>query len=121
MPQSDEERFWAQVDRRGEPGCWPWRGRDTYGIGKFLTGLAEGEDDDPNGENSGEDVRASEYAFVLTNGPVPDGHVLRARCVTTTCVNPAHFEVAARQEDHLHYPTAAELAELRKVETYLPG
>lgn len=119
MPQSNEERFWAQVDRRGEPGCWPYRGQGlSSSTTKFTVDLVENENWQ---EREGTDVRAADYAFVLANGPIPDGHVLRARCVTTTCVNPAHFEVAARQEDHLHCPTTAELAELRKVETYLPG
>jgi hypothetical protein len=91
------------------------------GAGKFMVGLAEGEEEEPNGDNEGTDVHASEFSFVLANGPVPDGHVLRGRCVTTHCVNPAHFEVTTSLEDCLRWPDPSELAKLRKIETYLPG
>ena len=33
---TEDERFWAKVDRRSNEECWEWKaGRNTFGYGVF--------------------------------------------------------------------------------------
>lgn len=73
-------RFWAFVDRRGPGECWPWRGainkRTRYGV--FSNGR-------------GKNPSAHVVAFVLQNGDLPDGKVVRHTCHNRACMNGAHL------------------------------
>ena len=74
-----EERFWARV-RKGD-GCWEWAAsRNACGYGTVNVRMGE------------QAVRlAHRLAWVLVNGPIPDGlHVLH-RCDNPPCCNPAHL------------------------------
>lgn len=71
------ERFASKVDRSGD--CWAWSGhRSAKGYGRFyLSRLAF--------------LGAHRFAWIMENGPIPDGlHVLH-RCDNPPCVNPAHL------------------------------
>jgi hypothetical protein len=75
---SIEDRFWANVERRGPGECWPWTGdADGHGYGRITVG--------------GKRARASRMLWSLAHGPVPDDlHVLH-HCDNPPCVNPAHL------------------------------
>lgn len=87
------ERFWAKVDKSaGDAGCWLYMGFrkwDGYGwLGrKALDGRSSGY------------ITAHRYAWILTNGEVPDGlHVLH-QCDNPPCCNPAHMRLGTHQEN----------------------
>lgn len=63
-----------------ESGCWLWLGPvDTFGYGKSPTGRRK------EAESA---HRASYRAF---KGSIPEGMLVRHRCDTPRCVNPAHL------------------------------
>lgn len=74
------DRFWPKVDVAGR--CWEWRGtRNNNGYGLFQIGLG----------GSKRCVAAHRMAWILTNGPIPDGlHVLH-HCDNPPCCNPWHL------------------------------
>lgn len=84
--RSLEERtraFWANV-RRGEPSaCWPWQAGTAhkgYGHARW-----------PNAEGRIQDTNAQRVAWLLTNGPIPEGVFVLHRCDNPPCCNPAHL------------------------------
>ena len=81
LDEAGSARFWAKVDRSGE--CWVWTaalGRDGYG--RF--GVKKST------------VLAHRVAYVLCEGPIPQGVVLDHLCHNRACVRPAHL----RQTDN---------------------
>jgi hypothetical protein len=76
-PHPSAETIFLQYRNPGDPNtCWEWTGRrdaDGYGVFSFKN----------------RPVRAHRFAWILDNGPVPDGlHVLH-HCDNPPCTNPA--------------------------------
>ena len=70
--------FWSKVARTTPDACWPWAaGRIPNGYGAFAQG----------GRNHG----AHRIAYMLTNGPIPEGLCVLHRCDNRPCCNPAHL------------------------------
>ena len=82
LSRSGVARFWSKVNRAAETGpsgdCWEWTGyHNAQGYGSFGIGSKV--------------FRAHRVAFILENGPIPDGlHVLHT-CDNPECVNPDHL------------------------------
>jgi hypothetical protein len=69
-------RFWAKVDRSGD--CWEWTaGGLPEGYGRFRA--------------FGQNVVAHRFAWILMNGPIPDGVMVLHECDNPKCVRPAHL------------------------------
>lgn len=86
-------RFWAKVDKsEGPDGCWLWMGgRNAKGYGKI-------------GVYDGSGVMSEAYAhrtcWVLHNGPVPAGRIVRHTCDNPPCVNPDHLETGTYTDNN---------------------
>ena len=81
-PLDHPELFWARVAVAGPDDCWPWQGA----IGESGHGTLS-----IPGRDSPE--KAHRVAWILTNGPIPDGLLVCHDCPggdNPACCNPRH-------------------------------
>jgi len=93
--RTDEERFWAKVDKSGGPdACWPWVGaKDRYGYGNFFV--------KKNGKKYME--KAHRFAFEVTKGQLAAGMCSLHDCPAgdnPQCCNPAHLWAGSRRANN---------------------
>lgn len=82
---TDEERFWAKVDKSGD--CWLWTGAiiGSGGYGVFRI----------NGRN----MVAHRVAYMWAHGPIPKGYEVDHTCFNRSCVKAAHLRLLTHQEN----------------------
>lgn len=74
-----EERFWQNVDKKGEDECWLWTAGCSSHGGYGRTTL------------NGKEVQTHRYSYELHHGPVPEEMEVRHSCSKPHCVNPGHL------------------------------
>lgn len=85
-PEQRAARFWSRVDRRGPDECWPWlRSRDADGYGQVWDGSHM--------------LKTHRYAWILSNGPIPDDLCVCHRCDNPPCCNPAHLFMGTQADN----------------------
>ncbi len=86
------ERFWAKVLIAEGDGCWEWqRGRFPKGYGRVAL-PRHGNDTQPQ-------EGAHRIAWLLTNGPIPDGLWVLHRCDNPPCCRPDHLFLGTLQDN----------------------
>jgi hypothetical protein len=82
---TDEERFWAKVDKTHD--CWIWTAarNNTGGYGIFRI--------------DSRNAVAHRVAYTWANGPVAPGYEVDHTCFNRSCVNPSHLRLLTHQEN----------------------
>jgi hypothetical protein len=102
MTAGDRERFQNKVGPTDENGCWPWAGTlHQWGYGRFHL----------NGGNR----NAHRVAWVMENGPIPEGLYIDHLCRNRKCVNPEHLEAVTNRENILRGTAPAALNSRKRV------
>lgn len=85
--RSNEERFWAKVDKTGD--CWLWMGALSRGYGSFHS-------DDRT-------KFAHRFAYELATGPIPEGLDIDHICRVKRCVRPDHLRPTTRSQNNQNH------------------
>lgn len=105
---TDEQRFWARVDRAGPDECWLWTGPINYaGYGYFGTGSRL--------DDTRRSSMAHRFSHELHIGPIPAGFHVDHLCRVRRCVAPHHLEAVTPSENArraLPYSIAASKARM---------
>jgi hypothetical protein len=82
----DPNYFWSFVDKSGE--CWLWLGASiATGYGHISV--------------EGRHVLTHRHAWMLENGPIPDGLFVLHRCDNPPCVRPSHLYLGTKRDNAL--------------------
>lgn len=73
---SDGERFWSKVEKGDD--CWNWTGSTNGRYGQF--------------HFNSDHISAHRFSYILFNGAIPEGAIVRHKCDNPLCVNPSHLE-----------------------------
>lgn len=93
---TEEQRFWAKVDKDGAEGCWLWVGSQSpWGYGVF--NRAGGR-----GAKGTRHVHRIAYEWCV--GPIPDGLEIDHLCRVPLCVNPDHLDPVTHAENNDRKP-----------------
>lgn len=97
---TNEERFWAKVDKRGPDECWEWlAAKDSYGYGIFSYPRPD--------KGRYMNMLAHRFSWNLHGGNLPivaksgsnEETIDHVVCRNRACVNPAHMEIVTSEEN----------------------
>lgn len=80
------ERLWKRIDVKEADLCWPWKGHvNEWGYGSI--------------SYKGKTWGTHRLAYMLKNGPVPDGLFVCHTCDNPRCCNPSHLWLGTAKDN----------------------
>lgn len=90
-PEKEQLYIIDRVDIDPDTNCWLWKQRCTHGYGVVGPGhrLAKKYNN----------TKLSRLSYNIFVGPIPEGQVVRHKCRSRQCCNPAHLELGTQYEN----------------------
>lgn len=80
------KRFWLHVTPAGPNDCWEWKGsRHKQGYGMI--------------RHNGKTIKGHRASWMIHNGPIPPGQVVRHDCDNPPCCNPNHLRLGTQRQN----------------------
>lgn len=89
LTTEQEARFWAQVQKQADDGCWEWQGAKSTQMGYGAMSLGE----------RGSVQYTHRLSWQLAKGPIPAGLCVLHRCDNPPCVRPDHLFLGTRRDN----------------------
>ena len=83
--ERDKIRFAKYVNKKGDDDCWLWTGHTNGKVGLFYS--------------QGRGYQAHRFSYVIANGQIPAGLIIRHKCDTPLCTNPNHLELGSHKDN----------------------
>lgn len=80
------ERFYSKIQPQSDSDCWIWgafKGKNGYGQFGF----------------QGKIISVHRFSYMLHNGEIPNGLLVRHTCDNKQCVNPEHLLLGTAQDN----------------------
>lgn len=91
LSENFPRRFWEKIEKRD--GCWAWSGAKTkMGYGNIWRGI-------PKRPGFIYMIYSHRAAWVLLNGPIPDGLQVLHKCDNPQCCNPEHLFLGSAKDN----------------------
>ena len=78
--EADKKRFWSKVDSKDSVLCHEWK------AGKFESGYGQIK-------INGKGLKSHRVAWMLVNGPIPEGKLVLHKCDNRPCCNVEHLYI----------------------------
>ena len=89
LNESDIERFWNKVEKRGEDECWLWHGNiDHEGYGNLGVSFPKNTS-----------IKAHRLSYYLHYGEIDSKKVIMHKCDFPQCTNPNHLIMGTQKEN----------------------
>lgn len=89
---ADKTMFNIWVEKSSEPECWNWAKKaQSNGYARWRWASQR------------IDIYVHRMAWMIENGPIPEGLVIDHKCHSTLCVNPSHLQAVTHKENIENY------------------
>lgn len=91
FPKKFIRKFWSRIEILDDSSCWFWEAsKNAYGYGLIPLKI---------GKRQYKLLLAHRVSYIIANGDIPEGYVIRHKCDNPPCVNPNHLEIGTQGDN----------------------